>query len=216
MRHVVLLGDSIFDNGPYVDRGESVSEVLSGVLEDKAQVTLLAVDGDCTTDVPKQLQFFPVDATHAFISCGGNDALQVFYKIFGESVSSVGDALGCLVDVREEFRANYRNMLQLALERVDRVAVCTVYNSVPQTNDLPETSASALAALALFNEIIFQEAAALRLPIIDLRSVCVDKGDYSEISPIEPSGVGAKKISNVIKNMLNSHNFEAGLSTVYL
>lgn len=216
MQHLVLMGDSIFDNGPYVDEGESVSEVLAVLLKGRAKVTLLAVDGDCSTDVPKQLQRLPEDASLVVISCGGNDALHAFYEICCEPVSSIEQALGCFVAIREKFRSDYKQLLQSTLERVDHVAVCTVYSSMPETSELPETSDRALALLALFNEIILQEAAALRLPIVDLRSVCVDSGDYSELSPIEPSGTGAMKISNVIGTMLDRHDFTAGYSALYL
>ena len=74
----------------------------------------------------------------------------------------------------------------------------------------------ALAVLALFNENILQEAAALRLPMVDLRSMCLDNIDYSRVSPIDPSGTGAMKISNVIGNMLDRHDFKAGYSMIYL
>ena len=54
---IVLLGDSIFDNAPYVNTGESVSEQLTGLIQTEAMKTvsgansttthveLLAVDG---------------------------------------------------------------------------------------------------------------------------------------------------------------------------
>ena len=209
MSHLVLIGDSIFDNGPYVEKGESVSEILLEKLKDKTKITLLAVDGDVTTDVPQQLEPFPKEVTHAFVSCGGNDALRVV-NILNESVTSVGGALESLVKIREEFRANYTNMLKEILEKVENLTVCTVYNSVPGTSD------RALAALALFNEVILQEASTLHLPIIDLRNICVEHDDYSTVSPIEPSGQGAEKISNVIIRVLGSHNYEAKFSAIYI
>ena len=73
MKHIILMGDSIFDNGPYVEEGESVSETLVDQMTDKARVTLLAVDGHTTRDVGSQLERFPEDATHIFLSCGDND-----------------------------------------------------------------------------------------------------------------------------------------------
>jgi hypothetical protein len=209
MQHVVLIGDSIFDNGPYVEKGESVSEVLSVMLKESAKVTLFAVDGDVTTDVPLQLEPFPDDVTHAFVSCGGNDALRIL-NILNQSVSSVGDALESLADVRKTFRINYTNMLRAISDKVEKLTVCTIYNSVPGTSD------RALAALALFNEIILEEAVALRLPIIDLRCICLEYEDYSVVSPIEPSGQGAKKISKVITYVLSNHNYESKVSAVYI
>ena len=43
--HIVLLGDSIFDNASYVLEGESVSDLLAKKLPN-AKITLAAVDGD--------------------------------------------------------------------------------------------------------------------------------------------------------------------------
>ena len=78
--NIVLVGDSVFDNGPYVNDGEEVSQLLANILGDST-VTPLAVDGDMTTDVYKRLEAFPEDASHVFVSCGGNDALKSGYVL---------------------------------------------------------------------------------------------------------------------------------------
>ncbi|MDT1818542.1 SGNH/GDSL hydrolase family protein, partial [Acinetobacter baumannii] len=46
MRHVVLLGDSIFDNAPYVPKGCEIQAQLQALLGDAHRVILLARDGD--------------------------------------------------------------------------------------------------------------------------------------------------------------------------
>ena len=51
MNHIVLLGDSIFDNAAYVGGGPDVIEQLKSILPRDWQATLLAVDGSVTTDV---------------------------------------------------------------------------------------------------------------------------------------------------------------------
>ncbi|HEY1387763.1 MAG TPA: GDSL-type esterase/lipase family protein, partial [Ktedonobacterales bacterium] len=76
MPHVVLLGDSIFDNQSYVQRGEpDVIRQLRAHLPADWEATLLAVDGNVTADIRRQLAHLPTDATHLVISVGGNDAL---------------------------------------------------------------------------------------------------------------------------------------------
>ena len=45
-KHIALIGDSIFDNGGYVDEGDSVIEQLNLKLVENTRATLLAVDGD--------------------------------------------------------------------------------------------------------------------------------------------------------------------------
>ncbi len=107
--NIILMGDSIFDNAPYVQADTAVSDQLARMAEG-AKVTLLAVDGDVTTDVVRQLDAIPSDATHLFVSCGGNDALQ-YLPLLGQHVNSVGEAMDLLYQVTGNFRTNYQQML---------------------------------------------------------------------------------------------------------
>jgi hypothetical protein len=70
MGHVVLLGDSIFDNARYVPGRPPVVEQLRRYLPPGWRASLLAVDGHGTADVPSQLARLPADATHLFVSTG--------------------------------------------------------------------------------------------------------------------------------------------------
>jgi len=161
--HIVLIGDSIFDNASYVDSGNSISDLLSATYPD-AKISLLAVDGDVTTDVQQQLVSFPTDATHVFLSCGGNDALRSI-NVLGQKAENIGGALYVLHEVKEQFRSSYINMLAQILTKYQNPAVCTIYNKVPGISE------NALAALALFNEVILEELSKRQLPIIDLRVI---------------------------------------------
>lgn len=76
MTHIVLLGDSIFDNGRYTMGGPDVISQVRQLLPDGWQASLLAVDGATTGDVRCQLQRMPSDASHLVLSVGGNDALM--------------------------------------------------------------------------------------------------------------------------------------------
>src|SRR5947207_13405696 len=49
--HVVLLGDSIFDNKRYVDKGPAVIDQLREALPEGWKATLLAIDGSIAADV---------------------------------------------------------------------------------------------------------------------------------------------------------------------
>src|SRR3954469_4304107 len=75
MKHVALLGDSVFDNGAYVGRGPDVLAQLRQRLPAEWRATLAAVDGGVIRDIPRQLERLPDDVTHRVISVGGNDAL---------------------------------------------------------------------------------------------------------------------------------------------
>lgn len=195
MTHVVLLGDSIFDNAAYVPGEPAVIDQLREILPHGWSATLLAVDGHVTADVAGQLDMLPADASHLVISCGGNDALG-YLPLLEEKAGSFVEVLDRLSMAREEFRVQYRSMLRSVSATLLETAVCTVYDCVP---GLPR---SAHAALGMFNEVILREAVAARVSIVDLRLVCPETSDYSEISPIEPSRAGGEKIARVIRDML--------------
>jgi hypothetical protein len=102
MKHVALLGDSVFDNGAYVGGGPDVVNQLRQRLPDGWRATLAAVDGGVIRDIPRQLERVPDDATHLVISVGGNDALG-FSAVLGPPSRSVADTLEQLALIRGEF-----------------------------------------------------------------------------------------------------------------
>jgi hypothetical protein len=72
-----------------------------------------------------------------------------------------------------------------------------------------------MTALAIFNEIILREAFIAKVPVIDLRLICDDPADYSEVSAIEPSAAGGEKIVQAIVRLLTNHKFESKQSIIY-
>lgn len=197
MSHIVLLGDSIFDNGAYVRRGEpDVVKQVRTRLPGGWKATLCAVDGAITTGVPQQLTRVPADATHLIVSAGGNDALRNS-GILREPARSVAEVVTRLADVREEFGGNYRSMLDAVLERRLPTALCTIYDA--RFADLQEQR-MAVTALSIFNDVITREAFARRLHLIDLRLICDEPDDYA--NPIEPSAKGGDKIAAVIAQVV--------------
>jgi hypothetical protein len=71
MKHIVLLGDSIFDNKAYVNGGLDVITHIRHQIPAEWKVTLRAVDGSVIENVRKQALDLPDDATHLVISVGG-------------------------------------------------------------------------------------------------------------------------------------------------
>jgi hypothetical protein len=78
MIHVILLGDSVFDNGEYVPGDPDVFRQLEQVLPQGCKATLRAKDGAVIREMGVQLRGLPSDATHLVISAGGNDALSEY------------------------------------------------------------------------------------------------------------------------------------------
>ncbi|MBW2410835.1 MAG: SGNH/GDSL hydrolase family protein [Deltaproteobacteria bacterium] len=195
MPHVALLGDSIFDNGAYVPVGPAFVDQLRAVLPEDWDVSLLAVDGYVTASVEVQLAELPEDATHIVVSCGGNDALW-HMPVLSERAHSVAEVLDRFYGIRSDFRQKYRRMLEKVIATKRDITVCTIYDCIP------DLEPRAHAALSMFNEVILREAIAARVTIIDLRLVCSEKTDYSELSPIEPSRMGGDKIAKVLGDLL--------------
>lgn len=191
MAHVVLLGDSIFDNAAYVRGGPDVVRQLQDRLPTGSRASLLAVDGAVARGVARQLERLPADATHLVVSAGGNDALGAS-GVLREGVRSVAEAVTRLAAIGEEFARSYAAMLDEVLARGLPTAVCTVYDA-----NYPEPEGRiTVTALAVFNDVITRAAFARGLPLIDLRLICDEPGDYA--NPIEPSVQGGAKIADAI------------------
>jgi lysophospholipase L1-like esterase len=195
MAHVVLLGDSIFDNGRYVPGEPDVAEQLRAALPQGWKASLLAIDGDVIAGVPRQLARLPGDATHLVVSAGGNDALGASY-LLGTEVANVAEAIALLGDTQRAFADDYRPMLDTVLERGLPTALCTIYDTPTTAPDQPIIR----TALAIFNDVISRAAFARRLPLIDLRQICSEDEDYA--NPIEPSAKGGAKIAAAIARLV--------------
>jgi hypothetical protein len=209
MSHVVLLGDSIFDNARYVPGRPPVVEQVRRGLPAGWKATLLAVDGHTVEDIAVQLPRVPADASHLVVSIGGNDALGAG-GLVREPAATVGDALALLSETLAAFRAEYVTMLRSVLGLGKPVVVCTVYDAIPIL------SPAERAGLAGFNEVILRSAFAAGVPVIDLRLVCTEEGDYSPMSPIEPSVVGGAKIAEAIVRAVTGHDFAARRCCVWV
>ena len=128
MKHVVLLGDSIFDNKRYVGDGPDVIDQLKADLPSGWTASLNAVDGSTTLDIASQLERLPSDATHLVVSVGGNDALK-HKDLLDEKASSVAEVLDKLGKIKAEFQANYRTMLDGLVAVKLPTALCTIYDA---------------------------------------------------------------------------------------
>ena len=209
MTHVVLLGDSVFDNAAYVPGGPDVIRQVRERLPADWQASLKAVDGATTAGVPRQVQGLPPDATHLVVSVGGNDALG-HIGVLEDRAPSIAQALNRLADIGDRFAQNYRAMLDAVLARGLPTAICAIYE--PRFPD-PRLQRLAVTALNLFNDPIIREAAHRGLPLLDLRLICNDDRDFA--NPIEPSVQGGAKIAGVIARVVTGHDFGARRCVVY-
>lgn len=196
MSHIILLGDSIFDNGAYVPGHPDVVKQLRAVLPQGWKASLLAVDGAVTRSVASQMTRLPDDATHLVLSVGGNDALGESH-ILGAGVRIVGEGVALLAEAQERFARDYADMLQTVLALGLPTALCTIY-------DTPSNAPNhriIRTALSVFNDIITRAAFSEGLPLIDLRLICNEDEDYA--NPIEPSAKGGAKMAAAIARLIS-------------
>src|SRR4051794_19529331 len=207
--HVVLLGDSIFDNKAYVGRGPAVIDQVRAELPAGWAATLLAVDGAVTAGVPRQLGRLPGDASHLVVSVGGNDALRES-GILTRPARAAAEVFAELADARERFEADYRATLDAVLSHNKPTAVCTVYDGNAPDRRQQRMRA---AGLSVFNDVITREAARRGLPVLDLRVLFSAAEDYA--NPIEPSSAGGLKIARLIRAVVTGHDFGRGVGGLY-
>lgn len=199
MGHVVLLGDSIFDNAAYVRGGPDVVRQLRGRLPADWDSSLLAIDGAVTREVKRQLERLPKDASHLVVSTGGNDALGASF-LLGQSVATVAEALSLLETAQHRFAEDYREMADAVAAAGLPAAFCTVYDTPPSSPD----QRIVRTALALFNDVITRAAFARGAGLVDLRLICDRDEDYA--NPIEPSVQGGGKIASAIAAWASGRN----------
>ena len=202
MSTLVLVGDSVFDNAAYVN-GPDVSDQVEAKMPDDWAVSLLAVDGSYILDVQNQLEQLPGDAQILVVSTGGNDVL-VQTEVLNDAVTTVGEALLLLGDAVGQFREDYCRMLEAVVATDVQPYICTIYRP-----DFPDEDFQSMTstALGLFNDVIVEEASLRLLPILDIRAIFTDSGDYA--NPIEPSVQGGQKLADEIAGLID----DWGLST---
>jgi lysophospholipase L1-like esterase len=207
--HVVLLGDSIFDNGAYVAGGPDVVTQLRALLPPNWSATLRALDGAVVDDVARQLTRIPTDATHLVISAGGNDALA-HIDLINRPARSTAEVLGLLADAASAFETRYRRILAGTVSRKLPVVVCTIYNG-----NFPDLLTQRLAstALTVFNDAILRVAIEARITVVDLRLVCSERADYA--NPIEPSTRGGAKIARAVVRALTERSLNSRSTEVF-
>ena len=208
MPHVVLLGDSIFDNGAYTRGGPDVITQLRGVLPEGWRSTLGAIDGATTEDFGPQISALPPDATHIVVSIGGNDALG-HIDLLGRPARSSAEVLAAFAAAAESFERRYRRAVAGVIGRGVPVTLCTIYNG-----NFPEVGFQRLAstALTVFNDAILRIAFEHALTVIDLRLVFDEPDDYA--NPIEPSSHGGAKIAKSIVRALQLDPLAARVARV--
>jgi lysophospholipase L1-like esterase len=202
-KRIILLGDSIIDNGAYVRAGEpDVASQLQALLPERA-VIKRAVDGAVCADVLSS-QVGDLQSTERIIlSVGGNDALQHVDLLEAATATTAKDVLVRLGTIREEFHRTYASLLDRLATTRTPVMVLTVYNPCFDGHGMDATyQQAAEGAISIFNDVIQQEAHRRSFDILELRTLFSDQADYA--NPIEPSAIGGAKLARAINAWLST------------
>jgi hypothetical protein len=210
MAHIVLLGDSIFDNKHYVGNEPDVITHLRQMIPQDWKALLKAVDGSVVENVRGQILGAPEDSTHFVISVGGNNAIRNA-DILSMKAGSAAEVFEVLANRTSDFEFQYREMLKSVLSRNLPTAACTIY--YPRFPE-PIFQKLAVTALSSFNDVIIRQAALNKIPVLDLRLICNEDDDYA--NAIEPSSKGGRKIAEKIFEVVTNHDFSYGNTVIYL
>ena len=200
---IILLGDSIIDNGEYVRSAEPDVARQLEILLPHHTVVKRAVDGATSADVLAS-QIAEVDqAGHIILSAGGNDALE-HVDLLEASEKRAQDVLVRLWSIREGFRRSYAALLdRLAVTRRP-VLVFTVYNPCFQGHGFDAAyQQAAESAVSIIDDVIQQEARRRSFEILELRALFDDRADYA--NPIEPSAIGGAKVAKCLSDWVKSN-----------
>jgi hypothetical protein len=214
---VVLLGDSIIDNGEYVRTGEPDVARQLAMLLPHHRVAKHAVDGAKSADVLASQIAEAESAGHIILSAGGNDALEHIDLLEEVIHTRARDVLVMLWSIREEFRRSYAALLDcLALTR-QPVLVLTVYNPCFHGHGFDAAyQQAAESAVSIINDVIQQEARRRSFDILELRTLFHDRADYA--NPIEPSAIGGAKLAKCMSEWVEIEQplLEQRIDTLYL
>ncbi len=198
---ILLLGDSIIDNAPYVKFGEpDVTEQVKRLLPDH-EVIRRAVDGSVTADViKKQVDELKTD-DYIVLSSGGNDALSNIEILDNTEKVTSRQLLNVLWNIRSSFSSKYGPLLEKLSGDQRNVLVLTIYNPAFASNGMEmEDQLAAEAGLSGFNDVIQQQALKHGCDILDIRPLFDNPEDYA--NPIEPSMKGGEKIAKEISKWI--------------
>ena len=81
---IILLGDSVFNNNSYVEKGKAVNELLQKTADETTTIVCLARNDSTINNVYQQLENVTIDLndklTTVFLSVGGNDIINLKQK----------------------------------------------------------------------------------------------------------------------------------------
>lgn len=178
---IILLGDSVFNNNLYVEKGKAVNELLQKKADENTSIICLAKNDSKINNVYQQLENVNIDLnnklTTLFLSIGGNDIMNLQQK-----------------NVDDIFK-KYKTLIGAITTKLPNIKL-VLLNIYYPTN------------ISKYNSLIYKWNTNINLEyeyndkniyILDLANLLKESSDF--VFDIEPSISGGEKITNKILTM---------------
>ena len=229
MNKIYLLGDSIIDNAPYVNKNEKdVVSHLNSMFKCGPQIIInnRAVDGHTMKDLlDNQLSDEGLnEATHIVTSIGGNDLLQnISFLQMTSKLSEVMDKNARIgkwgarelnpsrnkvfeetyFEIIKPMQQEYESIVANLSNYRAKLLLCTVYEGdLVDSDEFSDVIYSSKTMLSIFNDLVYRTAQKYNAEVLELRDIFVTSEDYA--NPIEPSHRGGKKFAKEIVRWINN------------
>ena len=221
-KRIYLLGDSIIDNAPYVQKNEKdVASHLNSMYKSSPQINIYnrAVDGHTMKDLlDTQLSDEGLnEATNIVVSIGGNDLLGNLYflidamglyqgeesKVFKRTTTRNKSFEDTYFEIIKPMQQEYESVVANLSNYRAKLLLCTVYEGdLVDSDEFNDVVYSSKTMLSIFNDLVYRTAQKYNAEVLELRDIFVSSEDYA--NPIEPSHIGGEKLAKAIKGWVDS------------
>ena len=175
---IILLGDSVFNNNSYVEKGKAVNELLQKTADETTTIVCLARNDSTINNVYQQLENVTIDLndklTTVFLSVGGNDIINLKQK-----------------NVEDTFE-KYKTLIKAITTKLPNVKLVLLNIYYPATT----SNYDSLIDKWNTNLDLEYESNNKNIYILNLANLLKDPSDF--VFDIEPSITGGEKIVNKI------------------
>lgn len=175
---IILLGDSVFNNNSYVEKGKAVNEILNKKADENTTIISLARNDSTINNVYQQLENINMEfnnkLTTVFLSVGGNDIINLQQK----NLHDIIQQYNTLIDAITTKLPN----VKLVLLNVYYPPNTSKYDSL-----IDKWNTNLELEYKYNNKNIY---------ILNLANLLKEPSDF--VFDIEPSVIGGEKITNKI------------------
>ena len=175
---IILLGDSVFNNNSYVEKGKAVNEILNKKADENTTIISLARNDSTINNIYQQLENvnmnFNNKLTTVFLSVGGNDIINLQQKNLHDIIQQ------------------YNNLIDAITTKLPNVKLVLLNVYYPPN----ESKYDSLIDKWNTNLELEYKYNNKNIYILNLANLLKEPSDF--VFDIEPSIIGGEKIANKI------------------